>query len=564
MAAENSTTGRSNHVTANAALDDRPRSTGNGACPDRQQWTKRPAKDVPSTASVRARPAVQFGENLRSHSCYRRHASPELGCVAAHAPQLSERGTAEEVSVEPDVAISRAAQRSPLGRPSARSPSAQPPTRGKMNGETEHENGTARRRSNSAGNTFRNTASVDDCSSCHPPGSPPNIRRRIDQSVEMPKFDGVGDLELFLQRFDMLAEYYDWSTSEQLFRLKQCVQGDAQYVLIDTAGTTSVREFVKIMRDRFGAATHAERYRTELSRLRRGTMSIEQLHLKVRSLVSKAAPGPWTALTEVYARDAFLSALDDEELRRRILLTCPPPETLSAAYDLALRTLAIDTINRRNRERSPDIGKTRHARVLADGRAPPSEPSMPPPSPPEVQRLAEENRRMKQQIADLQSALHKITTHQLESKPSVEAGVNPVNRGPAYQPNRRDLCWQCHLPGNRRRDCVNRGPSATMTTAQPVINSNSRKASVLSSRGRPPAKVYLDIEYKGKKYRALMDTGCDLSVLGSKILPELSYQACETKLYAANATVVPILGTAVVTFGIAGTLAEYEFLVSDA
>ena len=54
------------------------------------------------------------------------------------------------------------------------------------------------------------------------------VRRRIDYTVEMPKFDGVGHLELFLQRFRTLAEYYKWPTSEQLFRMKQCVQADAQ------------------------------------------------------------------------------------------------------------------------------------------------------------------------------------------------------------------------------------------------------------------------------------------------------------------------------------------------
>jgi hypothetical protein len=33
--------------------------------------------------------------------------------------------------------------------------------------------------------------------------------------------------------------------------------------------------------------------------------------MQVRTLVSKAAPGPWTALTKIYARDAFLTALND-------------------------------------------------------------------------------------------------------------------------------------------------------------------------------------------------------------------------------------------------------------
>jgi len=40
-------------------------------------------------------------------------------------------------------------------------------------------------------------------------------RRRVDQFVEMPWFDGTGDLQLFPQR---------WSNSEQLFWLKNSIQ----------------------------------------------------------------------------------------------------------------------------------------------------------------------------------------------------------------------------------------------------------------------------------------------------------------------------------------------------
>jgi hypothetical protein len=157
----------------------------------------------------------------------------------------------------------------------------------------------------------------------------------------MPRFDGTGDLDIFLQRFQTLADYYLWHEDEQLFRLKTCIQGDAQYVLTDLVHEKDVYRFKSQLRDRFQSAAHVERFRSELSRLRRGSMSLEQLHLKVRSLVSKAAPGPWTALTEIYARDAFLVALGDEQLRSRIMMVCPPPETLASVYDLALRAINV-------------------------------------------------------------------------------------------------------------------------------------------------------------------------------------------------------------------------------
>lgn len=395
-------------------------------------------------------------------------------------------------------------------------------------------------------------------------------RRRIDQSVEMPRFDGIGDLELFIQRFDMLADYYQWPEDEKLFRLKQCVHGDAQYVLIDTVSLSSVPEFVAVLRERFGTAAHAERYRTELSRLRRGTMSVEQLHLKVRSLVNKAAPGPWTALTEIYARDAFLTALNDNELRRRVMMTSPPPETLAAAYDLTLRALAVEdnlSTDRTDnvRGRSSVNKESRHACVLAETASTSTVEQVNMTS---LQQLRDVNLQLSRQIADMQSTLAKLSAGASSSSAVVgsAAAATTVDAPAAavqFRPSRRvptGPCYCCGQQGHVVRNCPQRRAA---TSTMPQLNQQS-SANVISSIRRPKVKVYMDILYKGKQYKALLDSGCDLSVLSSRILPGLSYQACSKELRAANSTPVPILGSAVVAFDIAGETMEFDFLVSDA
>jgi hypothetical protein len=180
--------------------------------------------------------------------------------------------------------------------------------------------------------------------------------------------------------------------------LKNCIHGDAQYLLVDLVDVDSTEQFFDILKTRFGTAAHAERYRPELVRLRRGSLTLEQLHLKVRSLVSKAAPVPWTSLTDVYARDAFLTALDDPDLRRRIMLTCPPPETLVAAYDLALRASAMETEMYDHQsgdtfERRYQHGRQRYARTVTESsRSADRDQSQLP----AVQQLSEENSRLQQ------------------------------------------------------------------------------------------------------------------------------------------------------------------------
>jgi len=158
----------------------------------------------------------------------------------------------------------------------------------------------------------------------------------------MTRFDGRGDLELFLKRFKSVAQYYCWTESETLFRLEHAISDNAQYVQTDAPPATSVNKFIDILRSRFRFATNAEHYRAELSYLRRGSLSIKDLHLEVCCLVKKAFPGEWSTSTEIYARDAFLSALNNLELRRRVLMTVPPPETLTAAFDYAARAITLD------------------------------------------------------------------------------------------------------------------------------------------------------------------------------------------------------------------------------
>jgi hypothetical protein len=57
---------------------------------------------------------------------------------------------------------------------------------------------------------------------------------------------------------------------------------NAQYVLMDAPTATKVNEFVAILQSRFGFVTDEEHYRAELSRLRRGTMSMRELYPEVR------------------------------------------------------------------------------------------------------------------------------------------------------------------------------------------------------------------------------------------------------------------------------------------
>lgn len=70
--------------------------------------------------------------------------------------------------------------------------------------------------------------------------------------------------------------------------------------------------------------------------------------------------------------------------------------------------------------------------------------------------------------------------------------------------------------------------------------------------------------YQGQFYRVLLDTGCDVSVMGANALPGISYQACAQQLYAANSSTVPIAGSTELQFSLGDVEMRYEILVSEA
>jgi predicted aspartyl protease len=398
----------------------------------------------------------------------------------------------------------------------------------------------------------------------------------MDTSIRLPTFDGYGDLGLFLQRFEAVAGHCRWPPEEFLFRMKQQITGDAEYVLGDAIRLTSIQEFVDMLKVRFGSEAHAERYRAELARLRRGSMSLEQLHLRVHSLVGRAMPGPWSKATEIYARDAFLTALDDDDLRRRIMMACPPPETLSAVFDLAVRASAIDEAypsytrcrnveSQQRTEKYPKFSRVLSASDSADEGVV---------SRSEFQRVLDDQRKLLDELEVCRERLTKAEST-LSARPEAvttsETSASAPNRdlaGKRGQDQSRsvgyDTCRRCHQKGHWARECP---LTITSFKRMPRTGDNSTtraRANVLTAAKRQHVQVYVQLAYEGQFYRALLDTGCDISVVGAHALPGLSYQECAQKLYAANESIVPIAGSTELHYKIGGVEMKYEVLVSEA
>ena len=98
---------------------------------------------------------------------------------------------------------------------------------------------------------------------------------------------------------------------------------------------------IALLKARFSSENQVKRIRAKLRiRERSKGESLQKLYQDVCRLMSMAYTGESSALSDIVGHDAFLEALDDQELRVRILEK--EPKNLDDALNLASRLEAFD------------------------------------------------------------------------------------------------------------------------------------------------------------------------------------------------------------------------------
>ena len=162
-----------------------------------------------------------------------------------------------------------------------------------------------------------------------------NYHYRSRRWMKPEKFDGHSSFETFIYMFENCCKYNKWGEEDKVAHLRWSLTGIAAQLLWDTEHL-SYSDLMEKLRNRFGGKGMEEKFQTELRCRRRNKgESIREMAQDIRRLMSLAYPGEKSGLAEHIARDAFLVALDDQEMELKIRER--EPVDLDSAVRLALR-----------------------------------------------------------------------------------------------------------------------------------------------------------------------------------------------------------------------------------
>ena len=150
-----------------------------------------------------------------------------------------------------------------------------------------------------------------------------------------------------------------------------------------------------------------------------------------------------------------------------------------------------------------------------------------------------------------------------EPGPPANAQPAPAQSSKPWKKNRRrtddNRCRACLQEGHWQRDIQcplrNRSSATADESVQPAA-----VRGVLSDW--PNSETYLDIEVRGIKAQALIDSGCDKSVAPLSMVSQATLRPTKMELFAANGSRINVVSATMLNFVVQGMPLWVEVLAS--
>ena len=416
------------------------------------------------------------------------------------------------------------------------------------------------------------------------------IARRADpmEGRSLGTYNGRTDLDTFLVRFESCCRHFGWSESDKIFHLMNALTESAEPIVKEVGPAGTLENILGLLQIRFGNKLRLDNFHAELKRRKRNPEeSLQDLYLdlcRLRTLAS--GENPDERYPEIYFRNIFVDALGDRELRRAVLIQ--NPGTMEAAYHVAIRLEQIYAYETPLRDRScrkqtvrrldpespmPMIGRNTDdlARRIEELEGALQSMQMMTGTPMQASYLPIEssfNESIQSPVQNPTSVVTGGQTHGERTSRKTRKMNIPLGRGEQSMARNRNYCT-CNEDGHSCRGCNQPGSQSNNSVSQEPQNCKSRRYRARSGSGlNPPMKVrreaYLEIFMGSRKTLALLDSGCEQSVIGRNLIRKIPLKPTNEKLCTADGTDIPLLGETTIELSVSGFRTSCRVVVTDA
>ena len=353
-----------------------------------------------------------------------------------------------------------------------------------------------------------------------------------------------------------------------------------------------------MLKCRFGSENQAEMYKAEMkARRRKSGESLQKLYQDLCRLRALAFGNePATAFSKAYLTDIFVDALDDRDLRKLVLIQ--KPTSMEDALQIATHLEAIDVSTaqacrdrrddcdtHRNRQRVNQVErsdgvKNNHTEITKQLQ--------------EVKNAVlsfQKEMQQKQFVAPASgfgesnlNAVGPSTQVRNQNGSSWTSGENAATssaqllpRGTAGPRQTRvpaNTCRYCGIEGHWQADCpeiLKKSFKQKGASMMPQGNHNPwrtgqnfNRNNVLTSPSKMRGEIYLEIKIRAQRLGALLDTGCQHSVIGRKLIPTMKLEPTTQTLCTASGADLPLLGECVLHFRVGDYPTSVKVVVTEA